>query len=59
MAGFAAAVNWYDAMHCRVLPANLIQAQRDFFGAHGFQAAAAPDEAAKHIDWSAAHAELR
>jgi 6-phosphogluconate dehydrogenase len=28
---------YYDAYHSRRLPANLIQAQRDFFGAHTYQ----------------------
>jgi 6-phosphogluconate dehydrogenase len=28
---------YYDAYHTRRLPANLIQAQRDFFGAHTYQ----------------------
>ncbi|MFV0292693.1 MAG: NADP-dependent phosphogluconate dehydrogenase [Paracoccus sp. (in: a-proteobacteria)] len=28
---------WFDSMRTRCGPANLIQAQRDFFGAHGFE----------------------
>jgi 6-phosphogluconate dehydrogenase len=28
---------YYDSYRCASLPANLIQAQRDFFGAHTFE----------------------
>ena len=31
---FSAAVAYYDSYRAAVLPANLIQAQRDYFGAH-------------------------
>lgn len=34
---FSAALCTFDAMTASNLPANLIQAQRDYFGAHGFQ----------------------
>ena len=30
----SASLDYYDAYHARRLPANLIQAQRDYFGAH-------------------------
>jgi 6-phosphogluconate dehydrogenase len=33
----ASCVMYYDAYHSQRLPANLIQAQRDFFGAHSYQ----------------------
>lgn len=32
-----AALNYYDTLICTDLPANLIQAQRDYFGHHGFE----------------------
>lgn len=35
--GFSAALNYYLSYHSAWLPANLIQAQRDFFGAHTYQ----------------------
>jgi len=35
--GMAAALNYYDAFRSARLPANLIQAQRDFFGAHTYE----------------------
>lgn len=34
---FSAAIAYYDAYRSEVLPANLIQAQRDFFGAHTYE----------------------
>lgn len=35
--GFASAIAYYDAYRNPQLPANLLQAQRDFFGAHTFE----------------------
>ncbi len=34
---FSAGLSYYDSYHSVWLPANLIQAQRDFFGAHTYQ----------------------
>ncbi|MCH4170605.1 MAG: NADP-dependent phosphogluconate dehydrogenase [Lactobacillus sp.] len=34
--GFSAAISYYDSYRSEVLPANLIQAQRDYFGAHTY-----------------------
>ena len=33
----AAALNYYDGYRCERLPANLLQAQRDYFGAHTYE----------------------
>lgn len=33
----SAAVNYYDSYRAEVLPANLLQAQRDYFGAHTYE----------------------
>ena len=33
----SAAIAYYDSYRTPVLPANLIQAQRDYFGAHTYQ----------------------
>ncbi|MGD8832111.1 MAG: NADP-dependent phosphogluconate dehydrogenase [Pseudomonadales bacterium] len=33
----SAALAWYDSLSGGTLPTNLIQAQRDYFGAHGFE----------------------
>ena len=35
--GFASAIAYYDGYRSARLPANLLQAQRDFFGAHTFE----------------------
>jgi 6-phosphogluconate dehydrogenase len=37
VAGFAASLSYFDAYTTNRLPANLIQAQRDYFGAHTYQ----------------------
>lgn len=34
---FSAALAYYDSYRTAVLPANLLQAQRDYFGAHTYQ----------------------
>lgn len=34
---FSAAVAYYDSYRSAVLPVNLIQAQRDYFGAHTYK----------------------
>ena len=34
---FSSALNYYDAYRSAVLPANLLQAQRDYFGAHTYE----------------------
>lgn len=36
-AGFMSSLNYYNAYRRKLLPTNLIQAQRDFFGAHTYQ----------------------
>ncbi|MQS88715.1 NADP-dependent phosphogluconate dehydrogenase [Companilactobacillus mishanensis] len=37
VSGFMAAISYYDQYRSEVLPANLIQAQRDYFGAHTYE----------------------
>lgn len=34
---FSAALSYYDSYRTEILPANLLQAQRDYFGAHTYQ----------------------
>jgi 6-phosphogluconate dehydrogenase, C-terminal domain len=34
---FSAAITYFDSYRSADLPANLIQAQRDYFGAHTYQ----------------------
>lgn len=49
MAAFSASLNYFDAYITEKLPANLIQAQRDFFGAHTYERI---DKAGNfHTDW--------
>jgi 6-phosphogluconate dehydrogenase len=49
--GFAASLAYYDAYRTPVLPQNLTQAQRDFFGAHTYQRADRPQDGFVHADW--------
>lgn len=37
LSAMAASLSYYDAINAKKLPQNLIQAQRDFFGAHGYE----------------------
>jgi 6-phosphogluconate dehydrogenase len=37
MPGFGSALTYYDSYRAARLPANLLQAQRDYFGGHGYQ----------------------
>jgi len=46
---FAAAISYYDAYRRDRLPANLLQAQRDYFGAHTYQRV--DREGVFHTDW--------
>ena len=48
---FAASLAYYDSYRRERLPANLIQAQRDFFGAHTYERTDKPG--AVHTEWSA------
>ena len=48
--GFASAIGYYDGYRSARLPANLIQAQRDFFGAHTFERV--DKQGSFHADWS-------
>ena len=49
LAAFAASLNYFDAYCTAKLPANLVQAQRDFFGAHTYERTDAPGSF--HTDW--------
>ena len=48
--GFMAALSYHDAWRSAVLPANLIQAQRDYFGAHKVERVDRPG--VYHIAWT-------
>ena len=47
----AAALGYFDALRSDRLPANLIQAQRDFFGAHTYHRI--DQDGIFHTDWTA------
>jgi 6-phosphogluconate dehydrogenase len=47
--GLASALAYYDSYRSAVLPANLLQAQRDYFGAHTYQRI--DREGTFHTDW--------
>ncbi|HET9825575.1 MAG TPA: NADP-dependent phosphogluconate dehydrogenase [Chitinophagaceae bacterium] len=49
MAGFTSALSYFDAYCSSQLPTNLIQAQRDFFGAHMYQRV--DTEGTFHTEW--------
>ncbi|WP_348762266.1 NADP-dependent phosphogluconate dehydrogenase [uncultured Salinisphaera sp.] len=48
--GFASAIAYYDGYRSARLPANLLQAQRDFFGAHTFERT--DREGTFHAQWN-------
>jgi 6-phosphogluconate dehydrogenase len=48
---FGSALAYFDSYRSATLPANLIQAQRDYFGAHSYERTDEPRGAHFHIDW--------
>lgn len=48
---FSAAYHYWVDMTTQILPANLIQAQRDFFGAHTYQRNDSPESEFYHTNW--------
>jgi 6-phosphogluconate dehydrogenase len=48
---FSSALSYYDAYRSARLPANLLQGQRDFFGAHTYERTDRPRGEFYHIDW--------
>ncbi|MDP4528655.1 NADP-dependent phosphogluconate dehydrogenase [Alkalimonas delamerensis] len=48
----SSALSYYDAYRTAVLPANLLQGQRDFFGAHTFERTDQPKGKSFHVLWS-------
>jgi 6-phosphogluconate dehydrogenase len=47
--GFSAALSYFDSYRTATLPANLIQAQRDYFGAHTYERT--DQEGIFHTEW--------
>lgn len=48
----SSALSYYDAMRTAVLPANLLQGQRDFFGAHTFELSEGSQGKKFHVEWA-------
>jgi 6-phosphogluconate dehydrogenase len=54
--GYSAALNYFDSYRRSRLPANLTQAQRDFFGGHTFERTDV--DGSFHMEWTDAHKSL-
>ncbi len=48
---FSASLGYYDSYRSERLPANLLQAQRDFFGAHTYERLDKPEGEFFHTEW--------
>ena len=48
---FSTALSYYDSYRSATLPANLLQAQRDYFGAHTYHRTDKPGDGPFHTDW--------
>jgi len=49
--GFSSALSYYDTYRAEILPARLVQAQRDFFGAHTYERIDKPRGQFFHTNW--------
>lgn len=49
---FTASLGYYDSYRSERLPANLLQAQRDFFGAHTYERVDKPEGEFFHTNWT-------
>jgi len=49
---FSSALAYYDSYRCPRLPANLLQAQRDYFGAHTYERVDKPRGEFFHTNWT-------
>jgi 6-phosphogluconate dehydrogenase len=52
MPAMGAALAYYDGYRCERLPANLLQAQRDYFGAHTYERVDRPRGQFFHTNWT-------
>ncbi len=48
---FCAALAYFDSYRQERLPANLLQAQRDYFGAHTYERTDKPAGEFSHFEW--------
>ena len=49
---FSSALAYYDGYRSERLPANMLQAQRDYFGAHTYERVDKPRGVFFHTDWT-------
>jgi 6-phosphogluconate dehydrogenase len=49
--GFSSALSYFDSYRAARLPANLLQAQRDYFGAHTYERVDKPGGQFFHTEW--------
>lgn len=52
MPAMTTALNYFDGYRCEKLPANLLQAQRDYFGAHTYERVDRPRGEFHHTNWT-------
>ncbi len=52
MPAFSSALSYFDGYTCECLPANLLQAQRDYFGAHTYERLDAARGQFFHTNWT-------
>ena len=52
MPAFATALTYFDGYRAGRLPANLLQAQRDYFGAHTYERIDQPRGEFFHTNWT-------
>ncbi len=52
MPAMSAALSYYDGFRCAKLPANLLQAQRDYFGAHTYERTDKSRGEMFHTNWT-------
>lgn len=52
MPSFSSALAFFDGYRCERLPANLLQAMRDYFGAHTYKRIDAPADQVFHTNWT-------
>ena len=52
IAAISSSLAYFDTMRTAVLPANLLQGQRDYFGAHTFERIDKPQGKKYHVEWS-------
>jgi 6-phosphogluconate dehydrogenase len=49
--GLSSAISYYDSYRADILPTRLVQAQRDFFGAHTYERVDKPRGEFFHTEW--------